>query len=437
MGYSIHYNVLADKSQIPVLPNESHSFEFGDFFVNEKKTKSIVLENKGDFNYDFHFKRLPNKYITIEPENGTIKKGDSLQVNIMYFPKSSHKLKNYKCQLKIASGPKFNFFLNGAARKPGIEMSFHQYDFGPCFFTRQPMSVKAILELVNNDDSAISIETNFEKKPYLDVQLSPGEVLLPSTKDKQEKLLIPIIFTPREIKKYNEVVTFDFNGIYKIDVVIKGEGIPMVIELKDPDQHIVDFGIVSKGSDITKTVELINKSRKTILFSLTSENKEELLKNQITINPSEEVTLKPRKILPIEVRFNPNCRMPNFSHNILLDIKGNETRKLFTVLGVSHGIELKLMEEVIGFGSVIKGSRLTKQLQLANFGDIRAKFKWDTKAYAKNFTISPDNGYIPPHEDIYLDVTFHPRRVDNDITIKDIKCEYTGNGTLSLSLMGK
>ena len=379
VGYSIHYNVLADKAQIPVMPNESHTFEFGDFFVNEKKTKSIVVENKGDFNFDFQFKRQSNKYVTIEPEAATVKKGDSVNVDIVYLPKNSHKLKNYKCLMKIASGPKFSFLLNGTARKPGIDLSFTQYDFGPCFVTRQPMSVQAVLELVNNDDSAISIETNFERKPNLDVQLSPGEVLLPSTKDKKEKLLIPIIFTPREIQKYNEVVTFDFNGIFKIDVVIKGEGIPMNIELVDPDQHIVDFGIVSKGSDLTKVVNLINKSRKAIQFSLTSSDPEDLTKNCISISPSEEVSLKPKKVLPIEVRFNPITRMPNFSHDILLDIKGNETRKLFTVQGVSHGIELKLMEEVIGFGSVIKGSRLSKQLQLANFGDIRAKFKWDTK----------------------------------------------------------
>ena len=66
--------------------------------------------------------------------------------------------------------------------------------------------------------------------------------------------------------------------------------------------------------------------------------------------------------------------MPEFAHDILLDIKGNETRKLFTVQGVAHEIERKLIEEDIEFGSVVKGSRLTKQLQLVNFGDIRAKF---------------------------------------------------------------
>lgn len=319
------------------------------------------------------------------------------------------------------SGPKFSFLLNGNARKPGVSLSFNQHDFGPCFVTRQPMPVKAVLELVNNDDSAISIETNFEKKPYLDVQLSPGEVLLPSTKEKPEKLLIPIIFTPREIKAYNEVIIFDFNGIYKIQVTIKGEGIPMSIELVDPDQHIVDFGVASKGVELSKVVNLINKSRKPITFSLTSNNPEDLKKNCLTISPVDEIVLKSKKVLPIEVKFKPKGRMPDFSHDILLDIKGNETRKLFTVKGVTHGIELKLMEEVVGFGSVVKGSRLTKQLQLANFGDVRAKFKWDMKLFSKNFTISPESGYIPPNEDIYLDITFHPNKVDDDISAKGIK----------------
>jgi len=29
---------------------------------------------------------------------------------------------------------------------------------------------------------------------------------------------------------------------------------------------------------------------------------------------------------------------------------------MFTLVGVSHGIEVKLMEEVIGFGTVVEGS---------------------------------------------------------------------------------
>ena len=81
------------------------------------------------------------------------------------------------------------------------------------------------------------------------------------------------------------------------------------------------------------------------------------------------------------MRFNPKARMSDFSHYILLDIKGNETRKLFIMQGVSHGVELKLMEEVLEFRSVVKGSQLTKQLQRDNFGDVIVKFKWDSKLF--------------------------------------------------------
>lgn len=43
-------------------------------------------------------------------------------------------------------------------------------------------------------------------------------------------------------------------------------------------------------------------------------------------------------------------------------VEPNEPRKLLSLLGVSHGIELKLMDEVVAFGSVVEGSRLSKSL---------------------------------------------------------------------------
>jgi hypothetical protein len=50
-------------------------------------------------------------------------------------------------------------------------------------------------------------------------------------KEDEHKIEIPIMFTPREMKTYQEKVTFDFNNLYKVDVIIKGEGIPLQLEL--------------------------------------------------------------------------------------------------------------------------------------------------------------------------------------------------------------
>lgn len=51
-----------------------------------------------------------------------------------------------------------------------------------------------------------------------------------------------------------------------MDVTISGEGIPMQLELQDPDQASLDFGIVSVGGDVTRTIPLINRSKKPVTF---------------------------------------------------------------------------------------------------------------------------------------------------------------------------
>lgn len=95
------------------------------------------------------------------------------------------------------------------------------------------------------------------------------------------------------------------------------------------------------------------------------------------------------------------------------------------------------MDEVVAFGSVVKGSRLTKTLQLSNFGDVKAHFKWDSKIYKQNFTISPESGYIAPNSNLDLEVTFHPPKSDLDLHYKKIPCAIKGGESLELSLMGK
>jgi hypothetical protein len=90
------------------------------------------------------------------------------------LPIGEHELKNYKLQLQIVSGPKYDFLLVGKARKPGVKLSSNVIDFGPCFVSRQPVPIKKMLVVSNIDTSAISVETDFEKKPHLDVLLTPG-----------------------------------------------------------------------------------------------------------------------------------------------------------------------------------------------------------------------------------------------------------------------
>lgn len=90
--------------------------------------------------------------------------------------------------------------------------------------------------------------------------------------------------------------------------------------------------------------------------------------------------------------------MSNFKSEIFYEICENkEKKKLMNVAACAHGIEMKLMEDTVGFGTVVINSKITKPVQLSNFGDIGSKFEWDTTFCGKYFTISPEKGYLVPH----------------------------------------
>ena len=61
-------------------------------------------------------------------------------------------LKSYKAQLSILSGPKYDFNLSGAARRPGVKLNQHVFDFGQCFVTSQPVPNKKTLTITNIDN---------------------------------------------------------------------------------------------------------------------------------------------------------------------------------------------------------------------------------------------------------------------------------------------
>jgi len=109
------------------------------------------------------------------------------------------------------------------------------------------------------------VESNFEKKVYLNFPVVPGQVLMPG----EEKIEIPITFTPRELKQYHETIKLNFNnGLYFIDITVKGQGVPMHLDLKDPDQSQVNLGVVSVGQEVSKIVPVVNRSLKTIKFNV-------------------------------------------------------------------------------------------------------------------------------------------------------------------------
>lgn len=56
-GYKIHHSVYADSNRVEIKAGDPYKFDFGEFFINERKTKKVILLNSGEFNFDFVWKR--------------------------------------------------------------------------------------------------------------------------------------------------------------------------------------------------------------------------------------------------------------------------------------------------------------------------------------------------------------------------------------------
>lgn len=70
---------------------------------------------------------------------------------------------------------------------------------------------------------------------------------------------IPIFFHPTEVARYDNLVPFFVNSkIYTIS--IHGEGVPLLIDLVDPSDKLIDMGSTTAGKAILKSVKVINNS---------------------------------------------------------------------------------------------------------------------------------------------------------------------------------
>lgn len=80
-------------------------------------------------------------------------------------------------------------------------------------------------------------------------------------------------------------------------------------------------------------------------------------------------------------------------------------------------------------------------MQLSNFGDVKASFSWDAKAFGKNFTISPAQGYVNPNANLDIEITFHPKDIgENNKPLQiqqKVSCEVQGGEPMQLNLVGK
>jgi hydrocephalus-inducing protein len=87
IGYVLSHSVFLSGKPNPIERNEKCEVSFGSIFVNEVKDKKIIIENNGDFNFDFAMKTSHSfPFLKISNEFGTVKKNEKFAIDLVFAP---------------------------------------------------------------------------------------------------------------------------------------------------------------------------------------------------------------------------------------------------------------------------------------------------------------------------------------------------------------
>eukprot|EP00930_Biecheleria_cincta_P015308 TRINITY_DN12810_c0_g1_i1.p1 TRINITY_DN12810_c0_g1~~TRINITY_DN12810_c0_g1_i1.p1 ORF type:complete len:5041 (+),score=1000.88 TRINITY_DN12810_c0_g1_i1:126-15248(+) len=488
IGYKIHASLAIEEPGGRRVINSglTESLDMGLLQVHEQREVMMYLRNDSKRNFNFRVQMLMGAnrrpkpigpfekppYIAISKTQGVAEHHEETAIEFKYAPRDAHLLEGSILQVAIPAGPveeTFSIALSGGAKRSRVEFSFLSHDFGPCFIARDGATMageplansddvryeRVDLIATNRDDSDCLIATNFQREPWLDVQLNAA--MIPAG----QSMRIPIVFSPREVCEYIQRIEFVVNDYTRMHVDVRGRGCPLKLELTEGDMQNVDFGVTKGNEVVMRQVRLVNRSPRPVTFELGDE-KGDLAERAVSWSPSHPITLRPRQTADVDLKFMPMYRIAPFRLPLIAKCEHGVDVRLLHVQGTCHAIEMRLSEHSVFFGDVVVGSQATRMVRLHNFGDLGAKFRFEIPAkYAKIFSVSPSEGFVRPQEDIALTVAFNPtleklqdlKRADKSrrnkpsggdalglgmgITVKDIRCILDGHAPLQLEASGK
>ncbi|KAJ3036631.1 hypothetical protein HDV00_002527 [Rhizophlyctis rosea] len=437
-GYEVHEDLQTEATDgtpyaLAAGLNAENAVDFGLVQINERRVKRVTIINSGKFNFEYAWKFV-NKNggaLSVTPDSGTVAKGERVVCAIAFMPTSVATLKNVKAICQILNGRGYPLTITGGGTKPLLKFSKYSHNFGPQFIHRtgQPAATTTI-QITNEDVKDISYDVIYPESSIFDVPRGPN------TLAAGESTSLEITFYPREAKAYADNIKVEINGLSSIDLAVSGEGTEFRVDLVNPEHRNLNFGAVRVGHTVARSVKIINRSAVPATFQLgTASSVENLANHAVTMSHSGECALRPKGVLNVEFKFQPNHRIPSFVEEVTLEAQG-VSKPLFIVMGACQGIDVKLENDTLPFGAVVQKSTSTRRIQLQNVGDIGAKFHWDVTKFAPDFSISPPEGYISPGMDISLEVVFHPTEVNPDIRYENLICNVEGTQPLYLTLTG-
>eukprot|EP00658_Telonema_sp_P-2_P082699 TRINITY_DN8790_c0_g1_i4.p1 TRINITY_DN8790_c0_g1~~TRINITY_DN8790_c0_g1_i4.p1 ORF type:complete len:2065 (-),score=554.24 TRINITY_DN8790_c0_g1_i4:246-6440(-) len=407
-GYMTHDTLRVQEPNGSLVPLNSHGLNtvnLGTTQVNGNVSKRFMLTNQGRYNMDYKWQLAPNPFITLSNMIGTVLPGGNSTVDVTYAPTKEGKLIDYKMTCKVTNGSTYSVLLNATAANPLAHFSWEEYDFGPCFVYNpavEPMST--VLTVTNRDKQPISIDSMFENKEHLELNVA-SFILNPN-----EKRDVKITFYPRDVTSYFETLHFSLNDLTRVSVQVRGEGTTPKLDISS---KVIRFGTAQVLEKKEMEVRVTCRSKVPTFFSLEGCLPTELSRLGVSVFPESGTYLKPRETRSINFTFKPTARMRPFSHPMNINVQGKEL-PFVVVSGSCQGAEVQLDCKTISFGSVVVGTRVSRKINILNSGDVSLDYTWNERKLGQDYSIVPAMGVAPAHSETRCELIYHPVEPNRD-----------------------
>ena len=414
--------------------------DFKEIQLNEKAVRTISLVNNGKFNFAYRWETsFPREFaniLTIEPYDGIVNAQGKTECLIRFCPKAKMALQKCAARLVVIDGPSFAVQFSGIASEPGLHFSFMEHDFGPSFVYKPGLPPRQVtLTITNRDSREHSVECLYQTTPYLVHNMEQVVLIKPECSHD-----VVFSFYPREVKRYNEKVMFEMNGISSQPIVLRGAGSEFSLVVANPKHRLVKLGALKLNEKVKKVIPIVNQTSVDLKFKLSLQSTSNLLLNNYlsldTKSKSTELVLRPKEQHMIEVTFEPMNRVLPFTEEVVAECIGI-TQPIFAVTGSCQAVNVVLDMDYISFGLCTLQSRSTRRILMQNNGDIGAKFEWEKNRFGPNFSVAPLSGYLTPGMSVDIEVSYHPTETTNEARIDKAPCHVEGmKKPLYLTLTG-
>lgn len=401
--------------------------DLGSVYVGERTSRTAWLANTSRQPVTYEWSPTGVPEFTVEPAKGTVAPQGRVACVLAFQANRTHTLTRSPVSCRIANGPTYSVAVSARAQEPTVELSTSLVNFDKVFVVSGSMPpYERTVSIVNREREPISLRPIYNGPDILVVNC-PATLVQPGG-----KIDAVLVFTPRTPLVLDATVHFEINSRTTLPLVVKGNGVPLRLQLEKPTDRNVAFGAVAVGAVAERQVILVNKSVLPVQFLLTADVAS-LVDHGLSVHPGNVTTLVPKASCGITVRFAPTGRLNPFSEEIALQCL-SQMEPLLHVTGCCQAVQVELDMAQLAFGAVAVNSQCSRRVLMTNSGDIGARFKWNTVPLGTFFTVSPAEGYISAGREVPLTFTFMPKTPRADVRLEGVACTVEGSAPLLLDL---